>query len=112
MTLGETDARIEALGKAAANADEKTAAFIQALADDAVSFETETPSPPRRHGLLKRWLQARQIRRLKQEHEDAIADESHMDELLDKIARSGKHALTDEERRFLERVSHHYRNRL
>ena len=36
MTLGETDARIVALGKAAANADEKTAAFIQALADDAV----------------------------------------------------------------------------
>ncbi len=36
MTLGETEARIEALGKAAANADDKTAAFIQALADDAV----------------------------------------------------------------------------
>ncbi len=36
MTLGETDARIEALAKAAANADDKTAAFIQALADDAV----------------------------------------------------------------------------
>jgi urea transport system permease protein len=36
MTLGETEARIEALGKAAANADETTAAFIQALADDAV----------------------------------------------------------------------------
>ncbi|MDP3354393.1 MAG: urea ABC transporter permease subunit UrtB, partial [Polaromonas sp.] len=36
MTLGETSARVEALGKAAASADEKTAAFIQALADDAV----------------------------------------------------------------------------
>jgi len=36
MTLGETDARMVALGKAAAHADEKTAAFIQALADDAV----------------------------------------------------------------------------
>ena len=36
MTLGETEARIEALGKAAANADDTTAAFIQALADDAV----------------------------------------------------------------------------
>jgi urea transport system permease protein len=36
MALGETEARIEALGKAAANADDKTAAFIQALADDAV----------------------------------------------------------------------------
>ena len=36
MTLGETEARIEALNKAAANADEKTAAFIQAMSDDAV----------------------------------------------------------------------------
>ena len=36
MTFGETESRVEALGKAAANADEKTAAFIQALSDDAV----------------------------------------------------------------------------
>ena len=36
MTLGETDARIEALNKAAASADEKTVAFIQAMSDDAV----------------------------------------------------------------------------
>jgi len=36
MALGETEARAEALNKAAANPDEKTAAFIQALADDAV----------------------------------------------------------------------------
>ena len=36
MTLGETDTRIEALNKAAVNADEKAVAFIQALSDDAV----------------------------------------------------------------------------
>ena len=36
IALGETDARIEALNKAVANADDKTAAFLQALADDAV----------------------------------------------------------------------------
>ena len=36
MTLGETDTRIEALNKAAVNADEKTVAFIQALSDDAI----------------------------------------------------------------------------
>ena len=36
MVFGETEARVEALNKAAVNADEKTAAFIQALADDAV----------------------------------------------------------------------------
>ena len=36
MAAGESDARIEALNKAAAVADERTAAFIQALSDDAV----------------------------------------------------------------------------
>ncbi|CAN7506228.1 urea ABC transporter permease subunit UrtB [Polaromonas sp. LjRoot131] len=36
MALGETEARVEALAKAAAVADDKTAAFIQALGDDAV----------------------------------------------------------------------------
>jgi len=36
MALGETDARIEALNNAVATADDKTAAFLQALGDDAV----------------------------------------------------------------------------
>lgn len=36
MAIGETEARVEALAKAAAVADDKTAAFIQALSDDAV----------------------------------------------------------------------------
>jgi urea transport system permease protein len=36
IAIGETDARIEALNKAVANADDRTAAFIQALSDDAV----------------------------------------------------------------------------
>ncbi len=36
MVFGETEARVEALTKAAVTADEKTAAFIQALSDDAV----------------------------------------------------------------------------
>ena len=36
MASGESDARIEALNKAVTTADEKTLAFIQAMADDAV----------------------------------------------------------------------------
>jgi urea transport system permease protein len=36
ITFGETDARIEALAKAMLSADDQTAAFLQALADDAV----------------------------------------------------------------------------
>ncbi len=41
MTMGETDTRIAALNKAAASADEKTIAFIQALSDDAVKTKGE-----------------------------------------------------------------------
>ncbi|NML43556.1 urea ABC transporter permease subunit UrtB [Ramlibacter sp. G-1-2-2] len=36
IAIGESDARIEALGKAVEHADDKTAAFIQALSDEAV----------------------------------------------------------------------------
>ena len=41
MVDGETDARIEALGKAVVQADEKTVLFLQALADDAVKVAGE-----------------------------------------------------------------------
>ena len=42
MIFGETEARVQALGKAAVDADEKTVAFIQALADDAVKTSGDT----------------------------------------------------------------------
>jgi len=38
LTVGETDARITALQQALASPDEKTAAFLQAMADDAVKL--------------------------------------------------------------------------
>ena len=38
ITTGETDTRVEALGKAMLTADDKTAAFLQALSDDAVKI--------------------------------------------------------------------------
>lgn len=41
MALGETEARVAALSKAAAKPDEKTVAFIQALSDDAVKTAGE-----------------------------------------------------------------------
>jgi len=41
IAVGETDARIEALNGAIAAADEKTVAFLQALADDAVKIAGE-----------------------------------------------------------------------
>ena len=39
MVFGEAETRVEALNKAAAAADDKTTAFIQALADDAVKTQ-------------------------------------------------------------------------
>ncbi|RYG10346.1 MAG: urea ABC transporter permease subunit UrtB, partial [Burkholderiales bacterium] len=41
IATGETDARIEALNKAVETADDKTAAFIQALTDDAVKVKDD-----------------------------------------------------------------------
>jgi urea transport system permease protein len=41
MAVGESDSRIEALGRSAANADERTVRFLQALADDAVKFTAD-----------------------------------------------------------------------
>ena len=41
MAVGDSDARIAALNKAIVAADEKTAAFIQALADDAVKTASD-----------------------------------------------------------------------
>lgn len=38
ISVGESDARVEALNKSLAQADEKTHAFIQALSDDAVKL--------------------------------------------------------------------------
>jgi urea transport system permease protein len=43
MTVGEGDARIEALRAAVAGADDKTVAFIQALSDDAVKVVAGKP---------------------------------------------------------------------
>ncbi len=42
IAVGEPDARIEALNKAVANSDDKTAAFLQALSDDAVKVAGDT----------------------------------------------------------------------
>jgi hypothetical protein len=64
-----------------------------------------------RAGWLQRWRDARQARREEHERATAQADEERMDALLEKIARSGKASLTDEEHRFMARVSAKYRNR-
>ena len=72
----------------------------------------EVPQPRRRRpNWWQRWQQRRAARRLQQEQEQREYEERRMDELLEKINREGKNALTDEEQRFLKRVSDRYRNR-
>ena len=67
------------------------------------------PAPRRRQSWWQRWKQNRAAKRLQREQEQRESDERRTDELLEKIQRSGKDSLTDEERRFLKRVSDQYR---
>jgi len=74
--------------------------------------EDENPKPrPKKQGFLKRWMQARTAKRLRQEAAQRQQDDERMDQLLEKIARTGKQSLTDDDRRFMERVSARYRNK-
>lgn len=56
-----------------------------------------------------RWLQRRAARRLLREQEAREAEERRLDDLLEKVHREGRGALTDEEVRFMKRVSDRYR---
>jgi Zn-dependent protease len=75
------------------------------------SLEREQPPRRKRPNAWQRWWQRRKQRRIHREMEQREAEERRMDELLEKVQREGLQALSDEERRFLTRVSHKYRNR-
>jgi hypothetical protein len=76
------------------------------------SLEGEPPPPRRRRpNFWQRWLQGRARRKRQREQEVREAEERRMDELLEKVQREGLPSLTDEERRFLKRVSDRYRHR-
>jgi Zn-dependent protease len=76
------------------------------------SLEKEAPpGAKKRPNFIQRWLQARAAKKAQREQEQREADEKRMDELLQKVQGQGLQALTDEERRFLQRVSARYRNR-
>jgi hypothetical protein len=71
----------------------------------------DEPAPrPKQPGYFKRWWDARKARKAARETEQRLKEDERVDQLLEKIARSGKGSLTDEERRFLERVSARRRN--
>ena len=78
------------------------------------SLERDQPMPRRRRpkqNFWQRWWQRRLQRKLQRQQEQREAEERRMDQLLEKVQRDGLHSLTDEERRFLKRVSDKYRNR-
>jgi Zn-dependent protease len=78
------------------------------------SLERDQPAPAapkRRQSWFQRWLQRRAARKLQREQDQRESEERRMDELLEKVQREGLPSLTDEERRFLKRVSDRYRNR-
>jgi stage IV sporulation protein FB len=71
------------------------------------SLERDQPPTPRkkRPNFVQRWLQRRAAKKLQRQQEQQETDERRLDELLDKIAREGRQALTEEENRFLKRVA-------
>jgi len=75
------------------------------------SLEQEATPRRRRQSFWQRWLQRRAARKRQKEQEQRELEERRMDELLEKVQREGLQSLTDEERRFLTRVSAKYRNR-
>jgi Zn-dependent protease len=73
---------------------------------------TAVPQQPRRkQNWWQRWRQKQNAKRLQREQEERVAEERRMDELLAKVQREGMGALSEEEKRFLKRVSDRYRNR-
>ncbi len=66
---------------------------------------------PYRESALKRWRRRRSDLRRQRRQEKEAAEERRLDQILDKIHREGRAALTDEEYRFMVRVSNQYRNR-
>jgi Zn-dependent protease len=75
------------------------------------SLERDQPARRRRPNVFQRWLQRRRQWKMQRAQEQREAEERRMDELLEKVQRAGLQSLSDEERRFLKRVSDRYRNR-
>jgi Zn-dependent protease len=66
---------------------------------------------PKRESALKRWRRRRSDLRRQRRLDREAAEEKRMDEILQKLYVQGRGALSDEEHRFLIRVSARYRNR-
>jgi len=73
------------------------------------SDDEEAPPPRKRQSFFKRWMTARAVKRMQRDMVQREEEDARMDQLLEKIARSGKASISDEERRFMERISERYR---
>jgi Zn-dependent protease len=74
--------------------------------------EQQAPAPRRRRpNFWQRWLQRRADRRRQRDEEERVHEEARLDELLAKVRANGTQSLTEEEKRFLNRVSAKLRNR-
>ena len=70
-----------------------------------------TVRPPR-EGALRRWRRKRSDDRRRRQRAEDAAEESRMDAILEKIHREGRTSLSDDEQRFLIRVSAKYKKRV
>lgn len=76
------------------------------------SLESSTQTVrPHRESALRRWRRRRSELRRQRRLAKEAAEEQRMDEILAKLHSQGRSALTDEEQRFLVRVSAKYRTR-
>ncbi|CAN5830256.1 hypothetical protein BH23PLA1_BH23PLA1_30570 [soil metagenome] len=76
------------------------------------SLESSGPKVrPYRESALARWRRRRSEQRRQRQEAKEAAEEQRMDEILDKLHQQGRSALTEEEHRFLVRLSAKYRNR-
>ena len=77
------------------------------------SLEQDDPPRPKKKRLnfVQRWLQRRKALKIQREQEREQAEARRVDELLDKIQKMGKDALTDEEHRFLKRYADRMKNK-
>lgn len=90
----------------------ETGAFGYDFSQGYTSLESSAAKVrPYRESTIKRWRRRRsENRRLRRQMQEA-AEERRLDEILDKLHRLGKSALSEEENRFLVRVSSRIRGR-
>ena len=74
--------------------------------------EESVPPPPKRPGVIARWLsRCREDRLLRQQHREED-DDRRMDEILSRLNATGMRSLSSADRDLLNRVSARYRSRM